>query len=418
MRGQDVRVLQDYLSKAGYDTGVDGQFGTGTRKSVKAFESGRVAAGERRHERGRHRRAARGRSRAAAWVCAAQRSRTPTGKARRSGPTARRPRRPAPRPEIKAHHRLGQRDRQQAVQVRRRSRQVGRQRLRLLGLGVLRTARRGPARPVDALGQLHDVGRARRGDLGDHLRERRPHVHDRGGAAVRHERAALGRRALDDGVAAGERLHRPPAPTGCRPMRRLVATLAGLGLGLLAVAPGAGAQAPAELCSAAKPGTQCQPGNNRQTPGGGDKASHEGWPAISGVFWKVLDGDHLFVGGSLSDELLGHHGSDVIRGGAGADVIWGDWDPVGNGPRQHDRLWAGPATTGSTRATGPTSSAGAAATTSSGPSTARAPWTAGPATTGSASATATSTASRTAKRRSASPTELPWNGCPHSRAAR
>jgi hypothetical protein len=39
MRGQDVRVLQDYLSKAGYDTGVDGQFGKGTRTSVKAFEA-------------------------------------------------------------------------------------------------------------------------------------------------------------------------------------------------------------------------------------------------------------------------------------------------------------------------------------------------------------------------------------------
>src|SRR6476661_4826481 len=36
MRGQDVRVLQDYLTKAGYDTGVDGQFGKGTRTSVKA----------------------------------------------------------------------------------------------------------------------------------------------------------------------------------------------------------------------------------------------------------------------------------------------------------------------------------------------------------------------------------------------
>ena len=39
MRGQDVRVLQDYLTKAGYDTDVDGQFGRGTRSSVKAFEA-------------------------------------------------------------------------------------------------------------------------------------------------------------------------------------------------------------------------------------------------------------------------------------------------------------------------------------------------------------------------------------------
>jgi peptidoglycan hydrolase-like protein with peptidoglycan-binding domain len=39
MRGQDVRVLQDYLSKAGYDTDVDGRFGRGTRASVREFET-------------------------------------------------------------------------------------------------------------------------------------------------------------------------------------------------------------------------------------------------------------------------------------------------------------------------------------------------------------------------------------------
>jgi hypothetical protein len=78
-------------------------------------------------------------------------------------------------------------------------------------------------------------------------------------------------------------------------VRRLAVVFAsalGVGLGLSA-AP-AGAESWAELCKAAKPGTQCQPGNNRQTPGGGDKASHEGWPAISGVFWKVLEGEHRF----------------------------------------------------------------------------------------------------------------------------
>jgi len=122
---------------------------------------------------------------------------------------------------------------------------------------------------------------------------------------------------------------------------RRAAVLAGALLGALALAPAAGAQSAADLCAAAKPGTQCQPGNNRQTAGGGDKASHDGWPAISGVFWKVLDGSHGFAGGPLSDELLGHHGDDVIHGGPGADVIWGDWDPVGNGPGQRDRLTGG-----------------------------------------------------------------------------
>ena len=94
---------------------------------------------------------------------------------------------------------------------------------------------------------------------------------------------------LDDRVAAVERLHRPPPR---RPVAvRRAAALAGALLGALALAPAAGAQSVADLCATAKPGTQCQPGNNRQTPGGGDKASHDGWPAISGVFWKVLDGE-------------------------------------------------------------------------------------------------------------------------------
>jgi cell wall-associated NlpC family hydrolase len=42
--GSDVRALQRYLDKAGYDTDVDGQFGSGTRGSVMSFE----AAEERR----------------------------------------------------------------------------------------------------------------------------------------------------------------------------------------------------------------------------------------------------------------------------------------------------------------------------------------------------------------------------------
>jgi peptidoglycan hydrolase-like protein with peptidoglycan-binding domain len=38
MHGHDIRVLQDYLTKAGFDTDVDGAFGRGTRTSVRAFE--------------------------------------------------------------------------------------------------------------------------------------------------------------------------------------------------------------------------------------------------------------------------------------------------------------------------------------------------------------------------------------------
>jgi cell wall-associated NlpC family hydrolase len=46
--GSDVRALQRYLDRAGYDTDVDGQFGSGTRGSVASFESaeGRRANGK------------------------------------------------------------------------------------------------------------------------------------------------------------------------------------------------------------------------------------------------------------------------------------------------------------------------------------------------------------------------------------
>jgi peptidoglycan hydrolase-like protein with peptidoglycan-binding domain len=38
MRGHDVRVLQDFLTRAGYRTTVDGQFGSGTKSHVIRFQ--------------------------------------------------------------------------------------------------------------------------------------------------------------------------------------------------------------------------------------------------------------------------------------------------------------------------------------------------------------------------------------------
>jgi peptidoglycan hydrolase-like protein with peptidoglycan-binding domain len=39
MSGHDVKVLQDFLRRAGFKTSVDGEFGSGTVKSVKQFET-------------------------------------------------------------------------------------------------------------------------------------------------------------------------------------------------------------------------------------------------------------------------------------------------------------------------------------------------------------------------------------------
>lgn len=95
------------------------------------------------------------------------------------------------------------------------------------------------------------------------------------------------------------------------------------------------------LCAQSRPGAKCQPGGGRKVAGGGDKVSHKGWPAITGVFWQVITGSHAFVGGPDNDELLGHHGNDRIVGKGGKDVLWGDWDPANNTTRQKDVLDGG-----------------------------------------------------------------------------
>lgn len=157
-------------------------------------------------------------------------------------------------------------------------------------------------------------------------------------------------RALSDRKLSSPEQHRTP----CRGSLRRAATLTlAMLAALLATAAGpaqaddSAADYANTLCKQANPHTDhCSAGNGRKTRGGAGtgKVSHKGWPAIDGVFWSVFSkgrGKHRFRGGALPDELLGHHGDDSIFGGAGSDVLWGDWDPKNNNTRQRDRLSGG-----------------------------------------------------------------------------
>src|SRR4051794_24007822 len=130
------------------------------------------------------------------------------------------------------------------------------------------------------------------------------------------------------------------------PLVRLIALLLVMA-GLALVSPAVGLSArgdtdPSSLCANTRSGEQCGAGNGRRTTGGGEKVSHKGWPAVTGVLWKVLDSaSHARVGGADNDELLGHHGSDRVVGQAGNDILWGDWDPRNNNTRQVDVLIGG-----------------------------------------------------------------------------
>jgi len=97
------------------------------------------------------------------------------------------------------------------------------------------------------------------------------------------------------------------------------------------------------LCPPFQAGVHCGPGNNRRTRGGGGKVSHKGWPAVSGIFWIVQDsrGHANGAGTPLNDEILGGHGNDRLRGAGGKDILWGDYHPTGNTPKQRDLMDGG-----------------------------------------------------------------------------
>ena len=121
-------------------------------------------------------------------------------------------------------------------------------------------------------------------------------------------------------------------------MPRLLPLVLVLVLGCVIAQPSAAA----DLCGLLPAGVQCGPGNGRTTAGGGEKVSHKGWPAVTGILWKVnTSTGYRRAGGPANDELLGHHGDDILSGGAGDDILWGDWDPRGNTTRQRDVLRGG-----------------------------------------------------------------------------
>jgi hypothetical protein len=96
-----------------------------------------------------------------------------------------------------------------------------------------------------------------------------------------------------------------------------------------------------DLCEGHRaPEVMCGPGNGRRTRGGGNKVSHLGWPAVTGILWIVREATkgQSDTGTEYNDELLGSHGGDTISGGPGDDILWGDWDPSGNDAGQRDVL--------------------------------------------------------------------------------
>jgi Ca2+-binding RTX toxin-like protein len=91
-------------------------------------------------------------------------------------------------------------------------------------------------------------------------------------------------------------------------------------------------------------GVHCGPGNGRRTRGGGKKVSHIGWPAVTGILWMAQADTQgkSDSGTELNDELLGLHGNDVLSGGFGHDILWGDQLPTDNNEWQHDVIDGGP----------------------------------------------------------------------------
>jgi hypothetical protein len=112
---------------------------------------------------------------------------------------------------------------------------------------------------------------------------------------------------------------------------------------VLAVPAVAQAAALTESCSDAPLGIVCRLGTGQTTPGGAanNKASHQGWPAVTGVYWVLPATGGEGKATARNDELLGNHGNDRLNGGPGRDILWGDMLPTANNSWQHDVLLGG-----------------------------------------------------------------------------
>ena len=75
-----------------------------------------------------------------------------------------------------------------------------------------------------------------------------------------------------------------------------------------------------------------------------DCASHQYWPSIDGLLTKTDASGGRLDGTEKSDQLMGHHGNDRLRGYGDRDVIWGDHIGDGQPRRQRDRLYGGKGT--------------------------------------------------------------------------
>ncbi len=153
-RGGGVTALQQALG-----IGADGVFGPDHREGAQALAAGAPP------DRGRHRRPP-------------DPLRLGTGPRPGAEAQAERGRRRLTEPDAAKGDRRGQRDRREALPLRGRPRLLRGQRLRLLGLGLLRPAWGRAALPPAQLRRLHELRRTRTRPAHHHLRPFGPRLHD------------------------------------------------------------------------------------------------------------------------------------------------------------------------------------------------------------------------------------------------